>query len=231
VCPLELVLRGANRDILAPIMLPWIFGAPAFRLKRRLALVAILIVASALSYRNLSAQVTTGKTYILGHIALARDVSTVENEAFISTLAQPLKANEEFAAMVSDNASWSVAKHAMSVGTKQIEFPIVAMVKTSDGRPHTCFPGSLVLKVDIKADEVVHVGDFQIESKRSMKKGESLSVILVGLSAMLSIDALEQNGSTTAAAPWFTAYKSDLGAGDRAAAIEAWRTINEHVKE
>jgi len=169
------------------------------------------------------------RTFIAGKISIQRDLSKIENKAFIATLAQPLKENEELAAMTSADQAWSISKHTMQVGERQIDYPILAMVKCSDGM-HTLFPAVLTFKIDIKAGETVHVDGFQIESKRAVKAGKSISVILVGLSSMISIETTQESANAGATAnPWFTAHKDDLELSGRNAAIEAWQLVTEYV--
>jgi hypothetical protein len=113
---------------------------------------------------------------------------------------------------------------------RQIEYPIWAMVKCSDGW-HTLFPAVMTFKMDIRADQVVHVDGFQIESRRAVKAGESISVILVDLSSVISIEAIQQSATAKATTtnPWFIAHKDDLEPSGRNAAIEAWRAVIEYA--
>jgi len=126
--------------------------------------------------------------------------------------------------MTSEDQAWSLAKHSMQVGARQIDYPIWAMVKCADGW-HTIFPAVLKLKTDIKPGAVVRVDGFQIDSKRAARAGDSISIILVAFAGGFSMVSIQTQQSS----PWFTAYKDDLAPAGRPAALEAWRAALDYV--
>jgi len=139
------------------------------------------------------------------------DFQAFENSSFACTPAQPLRKGDVLAANVSGDEEWS-----LDTGGPQ-HFPIVGMVKTSDAKFHALYPAVLKVKTDIKPGAVLHAGGYQIEAKRQVKSGESISVLVVG-DGILSVEAVDDAGSK----PWFAAFKDDMTRNDRASAIETW---------
>ena len=84
------------------------------------------------------------------------------------------------------------------------------------------------MKTGIKAGEKLNSDGYQIEPKRAVKAGDSVAVFLIG-GSLLSIEAA--NGATAKgeAKPWFTAYRDDMKASDRAGVVQAWWTENNHI--
>jgi len=165
------------------------------------------------------------RTFLAGQASMGRDLSGVETKAFTVTLPMPFKEGQAIPALTSEDQAWSLAKHGMQVGTRQIDYPIWAMVKCADGW-HTIFPAILKFKIDMKAGAVLHVDDLQIDSKRAAKAGDSVSIILVNSATGFSMLSIE---TTQPSAPWFTAYKDGLPPAGRHAALEAWRAARDYV--
>lgn len=136
-----------------------------------------------------------------------------------------LQEGDKVAAQVSQDQAWSVDKRAFKVGTNQITYPIMAMVRSTDGF-HSIFPAVLKAKIDIKAGETLRLDGYQVETKRALKTGDTIPVLLIG-DALLSVEAAEGNKSD--ATPLFAAYKDGTKVSDRAPLVEVWRVENEHV--
>ena len=101
------------------------------------------------------------------------------------------------------------------------------MVKSSDGF-HSIFPAVLKAKIDIKAGETVRLDGWQVETKRAVKAGDTVPVLLFG-DALLSVEPSEGAKDKSDAKPWFAAYKEGTKLSDRPALVEVWRVENEHV--
>ncbi|OGR02558.1 MAG: hypothetical protein A2520_11080 [Deltaproteobacteria bacterium RIFOXYD12_FULL_53_23] len=170
------------------------------------------------------------RTFMAGQLSVARDISSVENKAFVCTILTPLKKDDTIAAMVSEDQAWSMHKQALDVGKQKIEFSVMASAKSKDGAFHTFFPAWMEFKINVKAGETVHTNGFQIRTKRPIKAGDRIPVILVGLSSMLSVES--EAGSRDAnmpPLPWLTVHKDDLDANARSSAIDIWRLAKEHA--
>lgn len=107
-------------------------------------------------------------------------------------------------------------------------YPLAAMVKCSNGKFQGLYPAILKAKTDIGAGKLLHSDGYQIEAKRTIKAGESFSVLAVG-DGLLSIEVAERATKDSDGKPWFTAFKDDMKPNDRTCAIEAWRIEKEHV--
>ena len=183
-----------------------------------LAVCGRIIAQPAISMSSDSSGKT--RTFLGGTISISGDIQTIETNSFTCTPVQPFKKGDKVAAMVSDDQAWSVDKMPLQVGTSQVQYPILAMVKCS-GDFHIIFPAVLKAKIDIKAGGALKADGYQIEAKRAVKAGESISVLLID-DSLLSVEASD-------AKPWFTAYKDDTKPSDRAALVEAWKVENERA--
>lgn len=162
----------------------------------------------------------------LGTIIIQRDISGIETPSFKCTLIHPLNKDDSVAAMVSQDHSWSVTKVPLSVGTNQVSFPILAMVKCTDGSTFTLFPAVLEFKVDVKTGEVLHLDGYQIEVKRPVTAGESIPSIIIRGDTILSLEAVDGVKEGSKAEPFLTAFKEDAISDYRSDAFEVWRNVN-----
>jgi hypothetical protein len=167
------------------------------------------------------------RTFLAGAISIRDDLSAIETKSFTCTPVYPLKKGDKVAAMISDDQAWSADTHSLLVGTNQVAYPILAMVKFADGF-HSVFPAILKTKTDIKAGETLRSDGYQIEAKRAVKAGESIPVLFIG-DSLLSVEAVEGTKNKSETKPWFTAYKDDTKASDRSALVGVWGLVNEHV--
>ena len=168
------------------------------------------------------------RTFFAGEISMKADLSATETKLFTCTPVQPFKKGDKVAAIVSDDQAWSVDKLPLQVGTNQVPYPVMASVKSSDGF-HSIFPAVLKAKTDIKAGETLRSDGYQIETKRAVKASETISVLVIGGSAIFSVEAAEGAKDRGVAKPWFTAYKDGTKLSDSAPLLEAWRLENDHV--
>ena len=81
-------------------------------------------------------------------------------------------------------------------------------------------------KIDVATGKSIRDG-YRIETTRSIKTGNRIPVILVGLSSMLSIESEEG----AKAQPWLIVHEGDLSANDRSALIDIWRIATEHIRK
>jgi len=220
--------------------------------KALLTLIALILVMSA--YKSLASPEITAnaqasgsdgrtRTFLGGQLDLDSDFQPVDNKSFTYRPVQPLAKHDALVAMVSSDQAWSVytagaaqrsqdekgdstndRTSARDVGAVLAKYPVVGMVKTSDGNIHWLYPAVLKAKTDIQAGKVVQGDGYQIETERSVKAGDSISVLVVG-GVILSIEG------TAASKPWFTASKNGARPNDRASAIKAWRIEKAYVGE
>lgn len=206
-----------------------------FKMKSKSILIVLLVgvffVISIANAQPLISISSNGKVSLAGQISVPKDVGDAfqkdDNEIFTYTPAQPLKGGDVIAATVSDDQSWSV--RTKPIGTKKVQYPVIAMVRASDGIFYILTPGVLKLKVDIKAGEALHSNDYDIETKRSLKAGDSIPVLHCGNRSLISVEAAEGIKKGVKAEPWFTAFLKE-NSGTRNATIEAWRIEMDHVK-
>jgi hypothetical protein len=120
-----------------------------------------------------------GKTFLAGEVSIGGDISTIETILFTCNPVQSLKKGDKVLAMVSDDQAWSADKRIMQVGANKIAYPILAMVKSGQSFV-VIFPGLLKAKTDIKVGETVRSDGYQVETKRAVNAGDSISVLFVG---------------------------------------------------
>ena len=165
------------------------------------------------------------RAFLSGAISISGDIQTIETKSFTCIPVKAFKKGDKVAAMLSDDQAWSVDKMPLQVGTNKVQFPILAMVKCSDGF-HGIFPAVLKMKADVVAGETLKADGYQIDSNRAVKAGNSISVLLIG-DSLLSAEAAEEVKNKSESKPWFTAHKDEMKPGERAALVEAWRIENE----
>jgi hypothetical protein len=171
----------------------------------------------------------TQKAFLAGAISIGGDISTIETKSFTCTPLFPLKKGDKVAAMLSDEQAWSVDKLPLQVGTIQVAYPILAMLKSADAF-HAIFPAVLKTKAEIKVGETLRADGYRIEAKRAFRAGESIPVLRVG-DSFLSVEAgagLKDKGKEE---PLFAAYKEDTTISEVVALVEAWRIENKHVRK
>jgi hypothetical protein len=169
------------------------------------------------------------RTFGAGQIRINAELAdlfyVIDNDAFVCTpIEEPRRQGAVLAAIGSADQTWSVNATPLANGIRTVRYPVLADVRTSNGERRVLIPATLVVKKHIKAGEVLHSKDptaFDIETTRSMKAGESLSVLFInGKNNTPSILSVETaNGS-----PSFTAFLSSESAHARRAAIEVTLT-------
>jgi hypothetical protein len=162
------------------------------------------------------------RTFLAGELSIGGDISPVDNKTFTCATVQPLKKGDKIAARTSDDQAWSADKFSFKIGDNTVAYPVMAMVKCSDGNFQVLFAAKTTIKVDMKAGEVIHSEGFSIEAKRAIKAGETIPTILIGDSP-ISIEADSQaQDSKAKPKPFLTIFKDDAKKEDRALALEAW---------
>ena len=138
----------------------------------------------------------------LGTIKVKKTQSNIDSDAFTCTPAHPIGAGEEgWSAFVTDNQALSMSNVQMG----QFAYPIVAMVKTSDGRVFTIVPAILKAKIDINAGAGLHSKGYTVETKRPVKAGDEIAVLLVG-DNILSVEELEEAKESSEVKPWLIIF-------------------------
>jgi hypothetical protein len=148
----------------------------------------------------------------------------IDNDIFLCTpIEEPRTLGVVLDAIGSADQTWSVRATSLSNGARTVRYPIFGDVRTANGERRVLVPATLNVKIDIPAGQVLHTKDplvFDITATRSIKAGESLSVIFInGKNDNPSILSVE----TANGAPVFTAFLRSDNPGARRAAIEAWR--------
>jgi hypothetical protein len=167
---------------------------------------------------------------LAGKLSLARDIDSVENKSFVCKVLIPLKKGD-IDAMTSADQAWSIQKESMEVGKRRESFSVMAIAKANDGAFHTFFPAWMEFKIDVATGKTIKNG-YQIQTTRSIKTGNRIPVILIGLSAMLSIESEEgAKDSDAKAQPWLIVHEGDLSANERSALIDIWRIATEHIRK
>jgi len=151
----------------------------------------------------------------------------IDNDVFVcKPLEEPTTIGVVLEAIGSADQTWSVKATSLSKGDRTVRYPIFADVRTTSGERRVLIPATLNVKVDIPAGQVLHSKDakdspaFDITATRSIKAGESFSVLLInGRNDTPSILSVETaNGS-----PFFTAFLRSDNPDARRAATEAWQ--------
>jgi hypothetical protein len=148
----------------------------------------------------------------------------IDNDIFLCTpIEEPRTLGVVLDAIGSADQTWSLRATSLSNGARTVRYPIFGDVRTANGERRVLVPATLNVKIDIPAGQVLHTKDplvFDITATRSIKAGESLSVIFInGKNDTPSILSVE----TANGAPVFTAFLRSDNLDARRAAIEAWR--------
>jgi hypothetical protein len=151
-------------------------------------------------------------------------VYIIDNDVFLCTpLEEPRTLGVVLDAIGSADQTWSVKATSLSNGARTVRYPIFGDVRASNGERQVLIPATLKVKVDIQVGQVLHTKEpqvFDITATRSIKAGESFSVIFVNVKndtpSILSVE-------TANGAPFFTAFLHGDNPDARRAAIEAWR--------
>jgi transcriptional regulator CtsR len=135
----------------------------------------------------------------MGTIRIKKVLSGIDSELFRCTLLEPIKGGDDWSALVNSGQAWSMS----DVELNNLAYPIVAMIKGSSDRTFTVVPAVLKAKMDIEPNRIMRSSGYAIESRRSIKAGDSIPVLIVG-DHVLSVEAAEDaDGGETK--PWFTA--------------------------
>jgi hypothetical protein len=155
----------------------------------------------------------------------------IDNDIFLCTpIEEPRTLGAVLDAIGSADQTWSVKATSLSNGARAVRYPIFADVRTANGERRVLIPATLNVKIDIQAGQVLHTKDplvFDITATRSIKAGESLSVLFInGKNDTPSILSVE----TAKGAPVFTAFLRSDNPDARRAAMEAWRIESDRVQ-
>jgi hypothetical protein len=156
-----------------------------------------------------------------------RDPFTYSNDAFACIFVQ--MKGEVLAAYISEAGAWSLNTMPVLDGKDTLEYPVIASVKGSDGVVRTVLPATMKAKVAV-ATGSIRSGGYLIETKRPIKSGDSIPVLVISGASVLSVEAASAK-PTSDAEPWLIAIREKSTAkSDRAAAIEAWRREKSYVR-
>ena len=136
------------------------------------------------------------------------------------------------ATMMSNDQSYSVDTVPLLIGINEVQYPILSIVNTSKGQQRAIMPAVLKFKTDIKAGKSLHSKDsdsFLIETKRSIKAGDSIPVFLINGPVILSVEAADGTKKGSKTQPWFTAIAGKPADNYLRDSIECWRIEIDHV--
>jgi hypothetical protein len=203
-----------------------------------LALVAAMLVAlPGCADKQVASNDAGGKsgTFGAGQIKISGYLVdlfyVIDNDIFLCTpIEEPRTLGAVLDAIGSADQTWSVRATSLSNGARAVRYPIFADVRTANGERRVLIPATLNVKIDIQAGQVLHTKDplvFDITATRSIKAGESLSVLFInGKNDTPSILSVE----TANGAPVFTAFLRSDNPDARRAAMEAWRIESDRVQ-
>jgi len=135
----------------------------------------------------------------IGTIRVKHSIANINNDTFTCSLIEPINADDEgWSSFVADNHSWSMS----DVQLNDLAYPVLAMVKTSNGTVFTIVPATFNAKVDIAVGAILHSNGYAIESKRAIKAGDLFNVLRVG-NNIFSVEAVEGTNYDGKAEPWF----------------------------
>jgi hypothetical protein len=196
---------------------------PAISTKGVLTVIAIMLIV-------VSAAAQT-QTFLAGQMSVPKGLSglfvPIDNNTFTCTVVKPLSDGDVLASMGARGQSWSIETNAAGD-------PIFAMLKGTDGQDRALLPAVLKLKIDIKAGAVLHIStegklSFDVETKRAIKAGDSISVLYINGPSIISFEADDRTGTSSEAQPWFTAFVDDEKPASRRGDVDAWRTERNYV--
>lgn len=162
------------------------------------------------------------KTYLAGEISISVDIPSIDTRLFTCTPLQPFKAGDKIAMMMSEDDAWSVETRSFPKAATDLEYPVIGMVKASDGF-HSIIPVLFVTKLDLKPGAPMEVDGYQVSVSRTIRAGESIRALRVG-DSVLSFEKTIGG----AVAPVVTAYKIGTKPQDRTGLLEAWRLAVQH---
>jgi hypothetical protein len=201
----------------------------------RLALVAAMVIAlPACADKRVASNDAAGKgaTFASGKIKISGYLVdlfyVIDNDIFVCTpIEEPRTLGVVLDAIGSADQTWSVKATSLSNGARTVRYPIFADVRTGNGERRVLIPATLKVKVDVQAGQLLHTNNppvFEITATRSIKAGESLSVLFINgkkdTPTILSVESA--NG-----APSLSAFLRSDTPDARHAAIEAWRIESE----
>lgn len=137
----------------------------------------------------------------MGTIQTRKKFASIDIDAFSCALAESVASGEEWSAFVNENRAWTMS----NVQLGKFAYPILAMVKSSNGMVFTIVPAVLKAKINIEPGAVLHSSGYVIESDRSIKTGDTLYVLMVG-DNILSAEAIEGAKEGNESKPRFTAF-------------------------
>jgi hypothetical protein len=176
------------------------------------------------------------KTFAAGQIQIHSELAdlfyVIDNDVFLCTpVEEPRTPGMVLDAIGSADQTWSVNSVPMSTGVRTVRYPVFADVQTPSGARRVLIPATLKVKIDIKAGETLHSKGqlaFDITTMRSIKAGESLSVLYINAKknapAILSVE-------TADGSPSFTAFLRSDNPDGRRTAIDAWKVESERVRK
>jgi hypothetical protein len=140
---------------------------------------------------------------MMGSIVIKQDVPNIDDDAFSCTQVDQLTAGRRISAIVKVNEGQS--RSMGDVRLNDLAHPIVAMIRTTNSKTFTIIPAVLKAKIDISAGRAMRLGGYIIDSQRSIKRGDTLPVLMVG-DFILSVEDVGKINGGEQTKPWFSAF-------------------------
>ena len=187
-----------------------------------------------------SIAIYNGRTFLAAKLTISADYPPISKTAFISTPVLPIKKGTILPARgvveaAGENQGWSISEHDFVIGARTVKYPVFGVVNFASIGNFTVIASTTVIKVGLKAGEVLHSDGYLIEAKRAIKAGETIPTVCMegkGGYSIISIDAVPQAKDKDAHAkpqPCLTLIDERVKLSDRTNVLEAWRLSNESV--
>jgi len=214
------------------------------KIRSTVALAALLIGAAnfAIAQNAPGAPQPGALTFVDSDIRLVIDYPPVAAKAFASTPVRQLKKGSVLPATgvigpLGMTQMWSRSQHEFSIGPRTAKYPVIGSVRCSNfpntGSFTRVIASTTVLKVNLKAGEVLHSGDYRIEARRAIQSGEAiptLRIVTGGKDYFLSIEETPSNHKDASTQPALAIVNELAPPGDFDIVMEAWRKSNESIR-
>jgi len=202
------------------------------------ALAGFLAIGTTTAYAQQANACSNTTTFLASSFTMPSGIEKllydVDNDKFTSTIIQPFKSNDVIAVMASNGQSWSHDTTPISIGSKQVRYPIMSYLEISH-QGLIFLPTRLKFKTDVSvgaellSTQDIHKNAFSIKTARAFKAGDSISVFFVNGPAIISVEASDETAKGEKSEPLFTAFESTATSDRQSATIEGWRMITNHV--
>jgi hypothetical protein len=176
-----------------------------------------------------------------GTITANDDFPIVNNRVFTCRPVQPLRKGDAEPAnyILGDGCTsvWTARVHRFEVGGHTVRYPVHGVINCSGISVSSgVVATTTVIKVDIKAGEIVDSGTYQMKAARAVKRGEVVPTLLFFQNKQQSVMSIEAaqttkgNREDALPQPWLTIFDKRLSPKVRNRILETWRASNKTVE-